>query len=409
MTDFQVTDPEILRERLSNRKLNQHHAKRTLGNFNFSLGPNLEISAQYYNYYKRRTYPRKVKLLRKDNSIVEQHYKIMARKIDPETNELAHEQHILLSEGWYEIDLGEMKIKITPEQIHRVKSLHAPGMMLLGFKDASSLPPHWYYHPCNFMYPNDQRIKGSKRLFRGLWQRCMEREKIAICLFMRKHKSIPRYVALVPVSSTSNNSEESTQSYELPRSLLGMDGFKIIYLPMGKHLRHIDFHNWNAYENTAPDEGVELFEQIIKKLRIKYTPNVINDPVLELLQAKLLALAFNIETENGGFTEMPNQEIQDERIAALLPKVEEIFGPETEPAKKRIAAKANGNEPVAKVAKVTADELKNRSYVEQLIKNKGLNTCTVAQLRQILEEHLEKNLPKSTKKDALIEFIYSNF
>ena len=65
---------------------------------------------------------------------------IFIRKIDEETNEISEECQIKSNEGWYEINLGQMPIRITPEQMNRIRNLHNPGMVLLGFKPKSSLP-----------------------------------------------------------------------------------------------------------------------------------------------------------------------------------------------------------------------------------------------------------------------------
>ncbi|XP_037950976.1 ATP-dependent DNA helicase 2 subunit 1-like [Teleopsis dalmanni] len=394
---FQPADPQQLRELLSNRKLKQDYSRRTLGHFKFSLGANLEISAQYYNFFKKRLYPRKVRALRKNNAIVRSKNVITVSKRDEATSEIIEEYEVKSTGGWYQLYTGEKTIKITPEQILRVKNMHAPGMMLLGFKPSSTLDNFVPHKPSNFMYPDDQTIIGSKRLFRALWQRCRARNKIAVCLFLRKKRSIPRYVALVPVSTEDNEGSDM-------QDLLSRDGFKIIYLPMGKHIRHINFNDWNIENNESPPEGVELFQKIIKKLRINYQPAVINDPGLEQLQARILALALDIQTDNDGLTVMPSTEKQDERIASILPKIEEIFGKDVEVAKKR-AATGTAEETASKKAKINEDDLKKYEYVQQLIRNEALITCTNAQLRTILSTHFEVTPAKSTTKPDLIEKI----
>ncbi|XP_017967863.1 ATP-dependent DNA helicase 2 subunit 1 [Drosophila navojoa] len=395
---FRVPDAQLQREILEDRKLRQDFLRRCLGHFTLSLGPNLDISVQYYNYFQRRAYPQKVHIMRRDNSVVRKRRQIMVRQQDEETQEITHEYQIKMTGGWYECKIGEETLRVSTEQMNRVRDLHPPGMMLLGFKHRSKLPSNYYSKPCSFMYPDDQKIIGSKRLFRALWQRCLEREKIAVCLFMCKRKSVPRYVALVPVEAA----QPDDKNY---RSLLSGDGFKIVYLPEAKHIRQIDMCEWNSTANTATDEGVDFFQKVIRKLSVDYQPNLINDPNLEVLQSNLLALALDFKTEDDGLSQLPDPAMQNKRIEKLLPLYETLFDPEVEPAKKR-AAKSNADEASApKVAKIEQDQLCSYDFVELLIKDNRLGACTAQQLRYILDQHFGVKLAKTATKAVLIERI----
>ncbi|XP_017008581.2 ATP-dependent DNA helicase 2 subunit 1 isoform X1 [Drosophila takahashii] len=391
MDAFQIPDAQMLREILADRKLKQDFLRRCLGHFSFYLGPNLSMSVQYYNYFQRRAYPRKVQILRRDNSLVSTKRVIMVQKKDEESQEVLHEYQIKSTGGWYSCNVGGRNLRISTEQVNRVRNLHKPQMMLLGFKHRSSLPEVTYSKPSNFMYPDDQSIIGSKRLFRALWERCLAREKIAICLFMCKRKSMPRYVALVPVEAPNKEEEKNY------RSLLCGDGFKIVYLPESKHIRNIDMYDWNDTGNSASDEGVEFFQKVIKKLRVDYQPNLINDPSLDALQANLLALSLDFTTDNKSIDNLLDTTQQDKRIEKLLPDYDKIFDPEMEPAKKRAAKSTTDGASAPKMPKIDEEQLKNLDYVKELIKIEKLTSCTVAQLNFILKEHFEVTMGKSTK------------
>ncbi|XP_030559396.1 ATP-dependent DNA helicase 2 subunit 1 [Drosophila novamexicana] len=395
---FRVPDAQLQREILEDRKLRQDFLRRCLGHFTLSLGPNVSISAQYYNYFYRHVYPKKVHIMRRDNSVVQKRRQIIVRQEDKDTEQITHEYQIKMTGGWYECKVGGEVLRVTTEQLNRVRNLHPPGMMLLGFKHRSALPDVIYSKPCNFMYPDDQNIIGSKRLFRALWQRCLEREKIAICLFLCKRKSVPRYVALVPVEAA----QPDDKNY---RSLLSGDGFKIVYLPESKHIRRIDLSDWNKIDNTATDEGVDLFQKVIRKLSVDYQPNLINDPNLEVLQANLLALALNFKTEQDGLTQLPDPALQNKRIEKFLPTYETIFEPEIEPAKKRTAKPSSDEGSAPKMPKVEESQLSSYEFVERLIKDKLLGSCTAHQLRLILDQHFDVKPAKSATKAVLIERI----
>nr|AAA20644.1 yolk protein factor 1 beta subunit [Drosophila melanogaster] len=393
---FQVPDAQMLREILPDRKLKQDFLRRCLGHFSFYLGPNLSMSVQYYNYFQRRAYPRKVQILRRDNSVVRTKRVITVQKQkDDGSQDIEHEYQIKVTGGWYTCNVGERDLRISMDQLNRVRNLHKPQMMLLGFKHRSSLPEVSYIKPANFMYPDDQSIIGSKRLFRALWERCLVRDKIAICLFMCKRKSIPRYVALVPVEAPDNGEDKNY------RSLLCGDGFKIVYLPEAKHIRHLDLQDWNNTENTADEQKVEFFQKIIKKLRVDYQPNLINDPSLDALQANLLALSLDFSTDTKGLDNLLDTSQQDKRIEKLLPDYE-MFAPEAEPPKKRAAKSTTAGASGPKMAKIDDDQLKEFEFVKSLNKDEALTSCTAAQLHFILQHHFDVTMPKSSKKAKLV-------
>uniref|UniRef100_A0A1B0AZD9 Ku domain-containing protein n=1 Tax=Glossina palpalis gambiensis TaxID=67801 RepID=A0A1B0AZD9_9MUSC len=399
MESFVPVVPEKLRELLADRKLKQSFVRRSLGHFKLSLGPDLALSAQYFNYFQKDKKPRKILVQRSDNAVVKRKRLNTVRKIDPETNELGDPRAVNITNAWYEIRLGDHSLRLTYEQVNRVRNLHVPGMMLLGFQSKSELTKIVYCKPCNFMYPDDRHILGSKRLFRALWERCRARDKVAICLFMSRRKSMPRYVALVPVSR-----EDATEgSYY---SLLANDGFKIVYLPYTSYVRHVDFKDWNSLENHASDEGVAICEKLIRKLRLKYNPSLLSDPEIDHLQSKLLALAFDQKFETLGSQYFPDPQSQDAVIAGLLSEFEEIFGEDAEPAKKRAASNSSLASTKSKATKLAAEDLNKKDYVIQMIKNRALDSCTKQQLMQILEEHFNKTMPKSSKKQDLLERIY---
>ncbi|EDV49528.1 ATP-dependent DNA helicase 2 subunit 1 isoform X1 [Drosophila erecta] len=393
---FQVPDAQMLREILADRKLKQDFLRRCLGHFSFYLGPNLSMSVQYYNYFQRRAYPRKVQILRRDNSVVRTKRVITVQKQkDDGSQDIEHEYQIKVTGGWYSCNVGEKNLRISTDLLNRVRNLHKPQMMLLGFKHRSSLPEVSYSKPSNFMYPDDQSIIGSKRLFRALWERCLARDKIVICLFMCKRKSIPRYVALVPVEAPDKEEEKSY------RSLLCGDGFKIVYLPEAKHIRHIDMQDWNNTENTANDKKVEFFQKIIKKLRVDYQPNLINDPSLDALQANLLALSLDFSTDTNGLDNLLDTSQQDKRIEKLLPDYE-MFAAEAEPPKKRAAKSTTTGASAPKMVKIDDENLKEYEFVKGLIKEEALASCTAAQLQFILQHHFDVTMPKSSTKPKLV-------
>uniref|UniRef100_A0A1B0C558 Ku domain-containing protein n=1 Tax=Glossina palpalis gambiensis TaxID=67801 RepID=A0A1B0C558_9MUSC len=146
---------------------------------------------------------------------------------------------------------------IRYEQVNRVRNLHVPGIMLFGFQSKSEFTKIVCCKPFNFIYPHDRHILGSKRLFRALWERCRDFDKVTVCLLTSKSKSMLHYVALIPVSREN----ATVDSYH---SLLANDSFKNVCLP---------YNCYNSLENHASDGVVVVCEKLVRKLRLIYHPS----------------------------------------------------------------------------------------------------------------------------------------
>ena len=85
-----------------------------------------------------------------------------------------------------------------------------PGLKLVGFRPLEELKFSHFVRSCNFIYPDDLRIKGSRTLFSALLQRCLARSVMAICSFKARERSIPSFVALIPQDEIKEDPSEGT-------------------------------------------------------------------------------------------------------------------------------------------------------------------------------------------------------
>lgn len=106
-------------------------------------------------------------------------------------------------------------IAFEPDELKKLKLMLRPGINLLGFKPIETLKPRFFIKHCQFLYPNDKWIDGSTKLFRALWEKCLEKRKYALCTLILRRADAPNYIALVPQTQDEH----------------GNDGFKIVYLP----------------------------------------------------------------------------------------------------------------------------------------------------------------------------------
>ena len=64
--------------------------------------------------------------------------------------------------------LGGEKIKITKEDMNKIKNIEPPGMTLVGFKPKNLIKPHYNIRTSYFLYPDEEHIQGSSQFFDAL-------------------------------------------------------------------------------------------------------------------------------------------------------------------------------------------------------------------------------------------------
>ena len=94
------------------------------------------------------------------------------------------------------------------------------GFTVMGFKPRSKIKDDHYVSPASFIYPSEkvggallpwlhspspppppprcQDVTGSTQLFSALLERCLAREVVAICSYIRTDGAAPIFIALIP-------------------------------------------------------------------------------------------------------------------------------------------------------------------------------------------------------------------
>ena len=49
---------------------------------------------------------------------------------------------------------------------------------------------------CGFIFPDENAILGSTKLFKSLWLKCFEMDKVALALIVKRRKSLPKFAVL---------------------------------------------------------------------------------------------------------------------------------------------------------------------------------------------------------------------
>lgn len=170
--------------------------------FQLTLADGVAISCGLYPLTQSAPKPKSVHVLRDTNEVVvsKRHYVVA----DATPGATAATEDDLDNEGGvvyvpvlpsalrkYQ-KVGGQKIMFSIDEHAALKSIIMPGMRVLGFKPLSALPQHWLVKCVRFMYPNEQHVKGSAKLFRALWERCMAVDQFVLCSFVQMRKTKPR-------------------------------------------------------------------------------------------------------------------------------------------------------------------------------------------------------------------------
>ncbi|KAG4073077.1 hypothetical protein HA402_009496 [Bradysia odoriphaga] len=300
---YEFPSPRDKRARLNQRIFHKQHKSCCISYFDWIIGKDLKISCGLFGFAK--TFKAKKVLLFDGKKVVSRTTHVI-ETTDEKTNTTTLKR-LLPGDQRKVLEVGGQKIILTPVEVTKLKSFGMPGMKLLGFKPMSRLPLNGDVKHYRMMYPDETHIKGSKQLFRALWQKCIEKGKFAICVFADNRGLNQSYVALVP------QQRESFQN----------DGFRILYLATQDDFSMIPLGN-EAPE--VPDKHQNLMKKIVKSLKFEYNACLFADPFQKKFHAILEAFASGEEVNAVDVsTELvPDVDEQDKKIQAF---VDEFIGP----------------------------------------------------------------------------------
>lgn len=257
---FREIVPEVQRQTLLERITRKNFHKKCLRHINLVLGDGLEISCDLHSFIKLAKKPTAIKMLRDTNEVLvaKRCYVVPQTNVEPqmsadtpaearpqmdaepradaepqsinaesdvnlEVPRIETTQKLLPGELFKYQEIGGQEVAFSAEELTSLKTLVPPGLRLLGFKPIETLAPRCFVKCCVFLSPSDGLIKGSTKLFRALWEKCLEKGVYALCTLTYRRKVAPRYVALVPQSDDTD----------------GKDGFRVVYVPMeSKYIPH---------------------------------------------------------------------------------------------------------------------------------------------------------------------------
>ncbi|KAK1311205.1 ATP-dependent DNA helicase 2 subunit KU70 [Acorus calamus] len=290
-------------------------------------------------------------------------------------------------------------IKFSTEELSELKRVSSGHLRLLGFKPLSCLKDYHNLRPSTFIFPSDEEIIGSTRIFIALHCSMLRLGRFALAFY--GSSSHPQMVALVAQEEITSSSGQ----VEPP-------GMHMIYLPYSDDIRHVEeYHRVdNDAAPQATEDQIKKASVLLKRINLKeFSVCQFANPALQRHYGILQALALDED-------EMP--EIKDETLPdeealsrpGIANAIEEfkvaVYGENYEEESKAAATKTSG--PAARKRKVMAEtavkECANYDWPD-LAENGKLKERTVVELKFYLTAH---SLPVSGKKEDLISRILTH-
>ncbi|VAI13103.1 unnamed protein product [Triticum turgidum subsp. durum] len=288
-------------------------------------------------------------------------------------------------------------VKFSVRELSDVKRVSSHHLRLLGFKPLDCLKDYHNLSPSTFIYPSDEQIFGSIRVFVALHSSMLRLGRFALAFYGTPTR--PRLVALVAQEEVISSSGQD----EPP-------GMHMIYLPYSDDVRYPEeVHLTSGDAPRATDEQIKKASNLLRRIDLKhFSVRHFANPGLQKHYGILEALAL-------GEDEMPD--IKDETLPdeegleqpGVVKAIEEfkaaVFG-ENYDQEEAEAAAAKGGASKKRKAIVDAASQKSAAYDwADLADNGKLKDMTVMDLKTYLTAH---GLPVSGKKDAIISRILTH-
>lgn len=185
--EFRCDLPIDQRFKLINRLHRRNYRKSCLRHINFEFVNDVSMSCDIFSLTRNAKKPNSVKILRENKEVV-----LAKRSYFVYEENSENPVKVLTSQLCKSQEICGKPILFSPEEIIAMKTIQAPGLRLLGFKPLNRLKQRWMIKHSWFLYPNEKRIGGSTILFRALWEKCLEKQKYALCTIILRRCTPPK-------------------------------------------------------------------------------------------------------------------------------------------------------------------------------------------------------------------------
>ncbi|KQK20547.1 hypothetical protein BRADI_1g55250v3 [Brachypodium distachyon] len=288
-------------------------------------------------------------------------------------------------------------VKFSVRELSDVKRVASHHLRLLGFKPLDCLKDYHNLRPSTFIYPSDEQVFGSTRVFVALHSSMLRLGRFALAFYGTPTR--PQLVALVAQEEVISSGGQN----EPP-------GMHMIYLPYSDDVRYPEeVHLTSGDAPRGTDEQIKKASNLLRRTELKnFSVHDFANPALQKHYGILEALAL-------GEDEMPD--IKDETLPdeegmarpGIVKAIEEfkasVFGENYDQEEAEAAASKAG---ASKKRKAITDAASQKSAAydwADLADTGKLKEMTVMDLKSYLTAH---GLPVSGKKEAIISRILTH-
>eukprot|EP01133_Synstelium_polycarpum_P007225 gene7225-8394_t len=274
---------------------------------------------------------------------------------------------------------GGEPVVFARDEIDTIRAIGRLGLVLMGFKPLASIKRHRNIKHPSFLVPDERSIRGSTVTANALITRMLASDRVAICRFLPRSNTSPRFVALVAQEEVL---DAAGGIQLLPR------GFHIMHLPFADDIRSFAFEE----SSPAPTAAINKAKKMIKALHIDYNDRHYLNPGLQSHYSNLQALALERETVEPTIDVIkPNQALFDAHIDLIKEYESAVFSADyleklKESTKKRDREGKNLGgmdwEAMAKSGEITKLTVQD---LNTFLKNQNLKTPTKAKKADIVE------------------------
>ncbi len=253
------------------------HRKRTYARLTLSLAPGMDLAVGVYLNIHPAKKPA-ARTLREGQYDVP--LKSNSKYVCKDTGKAlaAHDMSTVQS-------IGAQTVSMSREDMKQVKAIAEPGLVLLGFRDASCIKPWNSVRAPVFLFPQEQLIKGSNCAYTALHRQLLQKNKVGIARLVVRASAEPQLVALVPAPHVID--EDTGRSIE-------PNGIYAVTLPWADDVRA----GMRVAATPVPvsDATVEAATAALDALTLpSFHPSQMENPVLQKWFAAAEALAIGEE------------------------------------------------------------------------------------------------------------------
>ncbi|RKF76003.1 ATP-dependent DNA helicase II subunit 1 [Golovinomyces cichoracearum] len=240
----------------------------------FEIGPSFQISVNGYNLFKRQKPARSCWVYDGGEEL-----KIATAEGGMITEDTA--MPVESSDIRRAYQFGGSQIYFTSQEEKTLKFFGSPILRIIGFKLQDQISIWESISSSTFIYPNEEKIIGSTRVFSALWQKLLASKKVGIAWYMPRVNAIPALVAIIPSEKLLNSSGKQ----------IAPAGLWIYTLPYSDDLRSIPPC---PSPISTSDALVDQMRTIVQQLQLPggiYDPFKYPNPTLQWHYRILQAMA----------------------------------------------------------------------------------------------------------------------